>query len=117
MSTQPSYQPQLPRTFQALALDGREYRWEFVYRERVRSWYLSLLDQGTYLTRSARVAPGMDLILRLGWDELPPGAIVATGPDPYTRAALGDPVRVPYLTEVENAVPVQERAFSIRLLP
>jgi len=82
-----------------VALDGVVYEIRFTYRKRTASWYLDLVDpDGVALLLTRRLSPDFTPtggLITAG----PPGALLATGPDPYQR----DEVQLWYLTAEEVA--------------
>lgn len=86
----------LPEHSYTIALDGVQYEFRLVYRDRTASWYLDVFDEdGAALMLGRRLSPSFtpnEVV-----PELPPGVLFVTGADPYAR----DEIELIYLTEAE----------------
>ncbi|HEX5201304.1 MAG TPA: hypothetical protein VFW27_15335 [Actinoplanes sp.] len=87
-----------PEQRQTIALDGVQYQYRLIYRERRASWYLDLYaEDGAPIALGRRLSPGWSMTV--GVPDGPGGALVAIGYDPYPR----DGVELWYITAVELA--------------
>ena len=69
------------------------------WREQLAAWWATVRPVSGPVAWSARVTPGAplwppEIAQRVG---LPPGEVVAIGPDPYIRSDLGRDLRLAYL--------------------
>lgn len=98
-----------------LPLDAREPRYRIVveldevqvgivvyWLRRAFGWYLDIqTPDGVDIATGIRVTPGAVLAMPAAGEGLPPGKLVALGPDAYTYDDLGTAVTVLYLTAAE----------------
>jgi hypothetical protein len=92
----------------SVALEGRQYIFEFRYNQRETAWYFSVaLENGTPLIAGVKVVCGVNLLKRAADVRLPPGLLSAVwnGDDdsPPTLTELGEDKRVTltYITSDE----------------
>ncbi len=82
--------PLSPRHRFRVALGDAVFGVVMTWRERCAAWYVDLYDaDGTALITGRRVSPGTSPWADVVADALPESVVVAVGPDPYDRAALG----------------------------
>lgn len=97
----PEGREELRRSF---TLDGVSVTLRVYWIELLGAWYLDLLDgSGEEVAVGVPIAPGSRLALPGAGESIPPGRLVALGPDPYPREALGDAVQLYYVTAAELA--------------
>lgn len=113
--------PRWPSHRTAITLEGVRYRFRFVWRPRLRGWYVAMFKaDGTRLTGLRRLSPGWLPFAGLSIEDGPPGVFVVRGSDGYDRLDLGRSLEFIYVEsadiDAQIAARTTEEDFTITLL-
>lgn len=104
MPVEISTRSDLRKQRQRVELDGSLYLIDLTWRQRLSGWYLDIYAQDrSPLALGRRLDPGWSPTSGSLNPDLPSGAFLAVGPADYSRADLGESLRLIYIREAELA--------------